>query len=313
MKDVSLKELLEAGCHFGHRKERWHPKADEFIFQAREGIHIIDLAKTKIGLMKAAMFLFQAGKEGRIVLFVATKRQAKGVVMDACKRAGISYLTNRWIGGFLTNWEEVKKNLNKIHTMRTERTDGTWKKKFLKHEIVKLEKYLRQMEMVYSGVADLVAPPSIVFLIDIRREMNCLKEVIRTKGTSLAIVDTNADPNLVDFAIPANDDAVGSIQYVTNFLADAYLEGSEMRKKEIEKNSAVGVQSSVKKEEVKKPEVKKAEVTKAVEVKKVEVKKAEEKKPEKKNSVVSSPTFAKVSAGKQKSVKKTKENKEVKK
>lgn len=226
-----LTELLEAGCHFGHRKERWHPKAAEFIFQTREGIHIIDLAKTKAGLVRAGEYLKDAAKAGKSVLFVATKRQAKGVVTEAAKRAGIFYLTNRWIGGFLTNWDEIKKNLDKVHKMRTDKATGAWQK-FPKHEIVKLDKYLRQLESVYAGVADLTSPPDIVFLVDIRRESNCRKEIERRGATSIAIVDTNADPNLVDYPIPANDDAVGSIQFIVNYLADAYVEGKEMREKE---------------------------------------------------------------------------------
>lgn len=234
MKDILLTELLEAGCHFGHRKERWHPKAAEFIFQTREGIHIIDLAKTKAGLVRAGEFLKDAAKAGKSVLFVATKRQAKGVVTEAAKRAGIFYLTNRWIGGFLTNWEEIKKNLDKVHKMRTDKATGAWHK-FPKHEIVKLEKHLRQLESVYSGVADLKSPPETVFLVDIRRESNCRKEIQRREATSIAIVDTNADPNLVDYPIPANDDAVGSIQFIVNYLADAYTEGKEMREKEASK------------------------------------------------------------------------------
>lgn len=286
MKDASLKDLLEAGCHFGHRKERWHPKATEFIFQAREGIHIIDLVKTKTGLEKAAAFLVEAGKANKPVLFVATKRQAKGVVMEAAKRAGVAYLTNRWIGGFLTNWEEVKKNINKVNTMRRERTDGTWKK-FVKHEVVKLEKYLRQLESVYSGVVELLSPPDIIFVVDIKRESNCLKEIIRRKGTSIAIVDTNADPSIVDYPIPANDDAVGSIQFIVNFLADAYIEGKELGAKEAktreEKSKVVTPVTPVKsvtpiKKEEEKKKMEKVEKVVAVEKKEVKVEKGKKAK-----------------------------------
>lgn len=233
MKDISLKDLLEAGCHFGHKVERWHPKAAEFIFGEREGIHIIDLVKTRDGLKKAVDYFKSLGLSGQIVLFVATKRQAKGIVSDAAKRAGVSYLTNRWIGGFLTNWEEVKKNIDKVIRMNKELTDGTWKK-FPKHEQVKLEKEMRKLEAVYGGVKDLTRIPDAVFIIDIKREVSALREALKRNLPIIAVIDTNANPNDVDYPIPANDDAVGSIQYIVNFLADAYLEGKKMGEKKEE-------------------------------------------------------------------------------
>lgn len=224
MKDISLKDLLEAGCHFGHKVERWHPKAAAFIFQEREGLHIIDLAKTRDGLKSASEFIRQLAKEGKNILFVATKRQAKGVVTDAAKRAGIPYMTNRWIGGFITNWEQVVKNIQKLNTMRKEKEDGSWSK-FPKHEIVQLEKTLRKIEAVYAGVAQLTVRPDTIFIIDIKKEVASLREARQYGIKIAAIVDTNADPNLVDFPIPANDDAVGSIKFITDYLAEAYIEG----------------------------------------------------------------------------------------
>lgn len=230
MKDISLKDLLEAGCHFGHKVERWHPKAAEFIFGEREGIHIIDLVKTRDGLKKAAEYLKNLGRAGQTILFVATKRQAKGVVSEAAKRAGVPYLTNRWIGGFLTNWEEVKKNIDKTNRMRKELTEGAWKI-FPKHEQVKLEKELRKLETVYAGVKELPVLPDNIFIIDIKREISSLRESLKRKLPIIAIIDTNTNPNLVDYPIPANDDAVGSIQYIVNYLADAYIEGKKMGEK----------------------------------------------------------------------------------
>ena len=124
MRDISLKDLLEAGCHFGHKVNRWHPKATSFIYQSREGVHIIDLVKTRDWLKKAADYICELGKKGKTVLFVASKRQAKGVVTESSKRAGVPYMTNRWVGGFLTNWDEVKKNIDKMNTWRKERISG---------------------------------------------------------------------------------------------------------------------------------------------------------------------------------------------
>ncbi|MBI3379312.1 30S ribosomal protein S2 [Candidatus Gottesmanbacteria bacterium] len=230
MKDVSLKDLLEAGCHFGHKVERWHPKAAEFIFGEREGIHIIDLVKTRDGLKNAGEYLKNLGQTGKVVLFVATKRQSKGIVSDAAKRAVVFYLTNRWIGGFLTNWEEVKKNIDKANRMRKELDGGIWKK-FPKHEQVKLEKDLRKLESVYTGVKELTRVPEAIFIIDIKREISSLREAVKCKIPIVAIIDTNTNPNNVDYPIPANDDAVGSIQFIVNYLADAYLEGKKLGEK----------------------------------------------------------------------------------
>lgn len=230
MKDISLKDLLSAGCHFGHRVEKWHPKAAAFIYQVREKIHIIDLVKTRDSLKKAAEFVKDLGKEGKTFLFVGTKRQAKGVVTEAAKRATCPYLTNRWIGGFITNWEEVKKNIEKLNRFRQEKADGSWEK-FPKHEIVKLAKILRKIEIIYGGVAQLEVLTDALFIVDIKKEESCLREAMRREVATIAIVDTNANPNLVDYPIFANDDAVGSIQYITNYLADAYIEGKKMKEK----------------------------------------------------------------------------------
>lgn len=268
MKDISLKDLLSAGCHFGHRVEKWHPKAAAFIYQVREKIHIIDLVKTRDSLKKAAEFVKDLGKEGKTLLFVGTKRQAKGVVSEAAKRAEAPYLTNRWIGGFITNWEEVKKNIEKLKNFRQEKADGSWEK-FPKHEIVKLAKILRKIETIYGGVAQLEVLPDALFIVDIKKEESCLREAIRREIAAIAIVDTNTNPNLVNYPIFANDDAVGSIQYITNYLADAYIEGKKMKEKaaktqsdkeEKEREKASKVQSdkeAKEKEEVKEEKPKK--------------------------------------------------------
>lgn len=236
MKDISLKELLEAGCHFGHKVTRWHPKATDYIYQAREGIHIIDLAQTRSGLKKAAEFAYELGKSGKQFLVVATKRQAKGVVSQVVNRAGLPYLTNRWIGGFMTNWEEVKKNIDKMNKFRKESIDGSWNK-FPKHEAVALTKYLRKLESVYAGVGDLTSVPEAIFIVDIKNEISALREALRRGMKTIAIVDTNVDPTPVDYPIPANDDAVGSIQCIVNYLVDAYIEGKKIWEKTVENKS----------------------------------------------------------------------------
>lgn len=231
MREISLKDLLAAGCHFGHKTTRWHPKAASFIYQPREGVHIIDLVKTRDWLKKAAEFVYELGKQGKIVLYVASKRQAKGVVTELAKKAGLPYMTNRWIGGFITNWDEVKKNIDKMNTWRKELKDGIWEQQYPKHEIVKLTKHLRQVEAIYSGVGEINKLPDAIFIIDINKEDTALKEAIRREIPTIAIVDTNTDPSLIDYAIPANDDAVGSIQYVVAYITDAYIEGRKIGQK----------------------------------------------------------------------------------
>lgn len=286
MKDVSLKELLEAGCHFGHKADRWHPKAAEFIYQVRDGLHIIDLAKTRDGLKKAAEFVFNMGKEGKIILFVGTKRQAKGVVSESARNVRTPYMTNRWIGGFFTNWDTVKKNIDKINRMRKERTDGEWQK-FPKHEIVKLEKDLRKLELVYGGVSDLLAVPDAIFIIDIKKEIIALTESIQRKVITVAIVDTNTDPNDIDYPIPANDDAVGSISFITKFIADAYAQGRlvyEKKEDEARKASEKSLEVIEKKEEGEKPEEVKEEEKKEKKAEKKEKTVKKEKKAGKKKS-----------------------------
>ncbi len=248
MKDISLKDLLEAGCHFGHKVEKWHPKAKEFIYGEREGIHIIDLVKTRDGLKKAVEYLKTLGREGKLILFVATKRQAKGMVAEAAKRAGVAYLTNRWIGGFITNWDEVKKNIDKVNRMKQEFTDGSWKK-FPKHEQVKLEKDMRKLEVVYGGVRELTRLPDTLFIVDIKREIAALNEAIKKELPIVSIIDTNADPNMVDYPIPANDDAVGSVQYIVDALVEGYLEGKKVGEKKEDKSEKIKDKKEEKKEE----------------------------------------------------------------
>ena len=231
MEEITLQALLEAGCHFGHKSERWHPKAAEFIYTEKDGVHIIDLAKTKAGLEAAVTFVGDLAREGKTVLFVATKRQAQGVVKELAEKAGASYLVERWIGGFLTNWDEIHKNIQKINRLSEEEKTGGWKK-FPKHERTHLARYLSRLKIFYGGVLMLDEPPAALFVVDIRKESAAVAEAIRREIPIIAIVDTNADPAGIDYVIPANDDAVGSIEYITRALARAYQEGRGKAEKE---------------------------------------------------------------------------------
>ncbi len=234
MNDITLEQLLEAGCHFGHKAERWHPKASEFIWAEKDGIHIIDLVKTKAGLDAATAFIHELAASGGTVIFVGTKRQARGVVKEAAQKAGANYLTQRWIGGFLTNWEGVNKNIRKINTMIADQTSGAWKK-FPKHEQTKMARYLSRLNVDYEGVLSLTNLPKALFVVDVRKEQSAVREARRLGIPVIGMVDTNADPSLIDYVIPANDDAVGSVQLVVTAIADAYQSGREKAEKDAAK------------------------------------------------------------------------------
>lgn len=268
MQQISLEQLLEAGCHFGHKAERWHPKAAEFIWAEKDGIHIIDLAKTKAGLDSAMEFVRKTAAQGETVLFVGSKRQARGVVKEAAQNAGAPYLVQRWIGGFMTNWEGVSKNIQKINKMMADQASGAWKKKFPKHEQTKLARYLDRLNVDYEGVLKLAKLPSAIVVVDVRKEHSAVREAIRIGIPIIGIVDTNADPSPIAYQVPANDDAVGSVSLIISALADAYREGKEQAEKELAQSHPVAAASpSQKKADVpvhipkspekdKKPEVK---------------------------------------------------------
>lgn len=228
--DITLQALLEAGCHFGHKAERWNPKASEFIYTKKDGVHIIDLAKTKAGLEAAAAYIEELVGNGGEVLFVATKRQAKGVVKEAVEKAGAPYLVERWIGGFLTNWDGVRQNIQRINRLTDEQATGVWKK-FPKHEQTKLGHYLTRLKTFYGGVLKLDKLPDAIFIIDVKKEDSALREAWRREIPVVAIVDTNASPEGVQYVIPANDDAVGSVQYIINVVTASYAAGIAKRQK----------------------------------------------------------------------------------
>ena len=233
MQEITLQALLEAGCHFGHKAERWHPKAAEFIYTKKDGVHIIDLAKTKAGLEAACTYIEELVGSGGEVLFVATKRQARGVVKEAVEKVGAPYLTERWIGGFLTNWDGVRKNIQKINRLSEEQRTDAWKK-FPKHERTKLGHYLERLKVSYGGVLMLDKLPDALFVVDIKKEDSAVREAKRREIPLVALVDTNANPEGIDFVIPANDDAVGSVQYLVGAVTQAYADGRAQRQKQVD-------------------------------------------------------------------------------
>ena len=228
MRKITLEELLEAGCHFGHQVTRSNPKARDFIFEARDNIHIIDLAKTKESLEEAGAFIKDLASKNGTLAVVGTKRQAKTIVEEEVKRTNdnnIFYITNRWVGGLLTNFQEVSKNFKKYHDFITDLQDDEVKARYTKKEIGGWEKEKNKLENLYGGVASITKKPDALFIIDSHLEDLAVREAIATHVPTVAIVDTNADPSVIDYPIPSNDDAVGAIKLIIGFIIDAWIEG----------------------------------------------------------------------------------------
>ena len=253
MRTVSLEELLEAGCHFGHQVSRQNSKAREYIFEARDGIHIIDLEKTKEDLEEAAKFIKDIAKKNGILLVLGTKRQAVGVIEEQQKRIekegveGVYFVTKRWIGGTLTNFSEVAKNYKKLKDIATKVKDPTSRSKYTKKELSDLDKTRQKLEGFYGGIADMPALPDAIFIIDTHQEHVAAGEALKAGIPTVGITDTNADPTIITYPIPANDDAVGSIKLITDYIFDAWIEG---RKAKRQGESVKGEEKSKKEEKV---------------------------------------------------------------
>lgn len=228
MREITLEELLTAGCHFGHQVTRSSPKARDFIFEERDNIHIIDLAKTKQGLEEAAAFIRDLAAKNGVLVVVGTKRQAKAIVEEESKRAddnNLFYITNRWVGGLLTNFQEVSKNFKKYSDYVTDLQDDEVKARYTKKEVGGWGKEKDKLEKLYGGVARITKKPDALFIIDSHLENLAVREALATGVPTVALVDTNADPAIIDYPIPANDDAVGSIKLIVSFIIDAWIEG----------------------------------------------------------------------------------------
>ncbi|HEX2536456.1 MAG TPA: 30S ribosomal protein S2 [Chitinophagaceae bacterium] len=217
-------QLLEAGVHFGHLKKKWNPKMLPYIFAEKKGIHIIDLNKTTESLQEAAAALKQIARSGKKILFVGTKKQAKDIVTECAQRVNMPYVTERWLGGMLTNFNTVRKSVKKMQSIDKMLTDGTFDS-ITKKERLTLSRDKEKMEKVLGGIAQLGRVPAALFIVDIGHEHIGLAEAKRLGITTFGVVDTNCDPNRVDFPIPANDDATKSIAIVTNYITAAIAEG----------------------------------------------------------------------------------------
>jgi small subunit ribosomal protein S2 len=226
MPRVEVAELLAAGCHFGHLTRRWNPKMRAYIFMERNGIHIIDLMKTRILLEEACNAISNIAAEGKRILFVGTKKQAKDVIREEAVRTGEFYVSERWLGGSLTNFTTIRKSVKRLTNIEKMESDGTFDK-ITKKEGLFLQREKEKLNNVLSGVVDMTRLPGALFVVDVKKEAIAVKEANRLSIPVFAIMDTNCDPDGIDYVIPANDDAIKSVQVITKAFADAVLEGKE--------------------------------------------------------------------------------------
>lgn len=277
MREITLEELLEACCHFGHQLTRQNPKARDFVYDVKDGVQIIDLALTKKGLDSAAEFVKKLAQDPESsFLVVGTKRQAAPIVLaetlkarktleDKKIKSGIFTVTTRWIGGIFTNFTEVRKNCQKLKDINTLFADEFARSKYTKKELLLMERDKQKLEGFYGGILDMEKLPSAIFIIDTHLEQTSIREASSMKVKTVGIVDTNSDPTLIDYVIPANDDAVGSLQLIISYIIDAWVEGKlnpnkveEVKENEVKKEVVKEKKEEKKKEEVKEKKAKAA-------------------------------------------------------
>ena len=223
---VSMKQLLECGVHFGHQTRRWNPKMKPFIFTERNGIYIIDLQKTVKGLEKAYDFVREISKSGGSILFVGTKRQAQEPIRNEALKSGQFYINQRWLGGLLTNFATIRRRVNRMVELEQMENDGSINR-YPKKEIIQLRKEREKLEKYLSGIKDMRETPDALFIIDPRRETIAVQEARKLHIPVVAIVDTNCDPEVIDFPIPGNDDAIRAIELITGLMSSAFVEGRQ--------------------------------------------------------------------------------------
>ncbi len=222
--DTTIQELFDAGAHLGHKTERVHPKAKRYIYKVENGVSIIDLTQTAADLEKAIRFVSGQAAEGKTLLVVATKKIAASAIQELCQKNNIFYVTVKWPAGLLTNFDMIMKNVKKLVTMKEERDKGEWQK-FVKHEQVELGRQLSRLEKFYGGLIGLAKLPDLLFVVDIKKEKNAVKEAGEKNIPVVAIIDTNANPDIINYPIPANDDSSTSIEYIAGKVINAYAKG----------------------------------------------------------------------------------------
>jgi small subunit ribosomal protein S2 len=223
--DVDIKQLLESGAHFGHKTSRWHPKMAQYIHSKRNGSHIIDLTKTVDGLENALDFVAAQVASGKSILFVGTKRQAQDIILDVALETKQPYVVNRWLGGMLTNWPTVSQQIKRLKDLETKMANGELAAKFNKLEVQRLQEEMDRLEELYGGIKDMPARPGAVFVVDVNHDINAIREARKLNIPVIALVDTNADPSLVDYIIPCNDDAIKTLKLIGDYLKQAVAIG----------------------------------------------------------------------------------------
>ena len=223
---VAMKQLLEAGVHFGHQTRRWDPKMAEYIFQARNGIHIIDLQKTSKKIDEAYSFLKEQAEEGKTVLFVGTKKQAQECMKEAAEKSGMYFVNQRWLGGMLTNFGTIRKRVERLKELETMQEDGTFDV-LPKKEVILLKKEMEKLEKNLGGIKEMTELPGVMFVVDPKKERIAILEARKLNIPVVGLVDTNCNPEDVDYAIPGNDDAIRSVKLIADVMANAVIEGRQ--------------------------------------------------------------------------------------
>ena len=223
---ISMKQLLEAGVHFGHQTRRWNPKMAEYIFTERNGIYIIDLQKTAKKIEEAYAFIRDVALDGKDILFVGTKKQAQEAITEEAKRVGMYYVNSRWLGGMLTNFKTIRRSIDRLYQLQKMEEDGTFEL-LPKKEVMKLKKEMEKLEKNFGGIKEMKNMPGAMFVVDPRKEKIAIAEAKRLNIPVVAIVDTNCDPEEVDYVIPGNDDAIRAVKLIVECIANAVLEAKQ--------------------------------------------------------------------------------------
>ena len=245
---VAMKQLLEAGVHFGHQTRRWDPKMAEYIFQARNGIHIIDLQKTSKKIDEAYEFMRSQAEEGKTVLFVGTKKQAQECIKEAAEKCGMYYVDQRCLGGMLTNFGTIQKRIQRLKDLEAMQEDGTFDV-LPKKEVIELKKEMEKLEANLGGIKEMNELPGLLFIVDPKKEYNAIKEAQKLNIPVVGIVDTNCNPEVLDYAIPGNDDAIRAVKLITDVMANAVIEGKQGESFEVADEATEEVSEEVAQEE----------------------------------------------------------------
>lgn len=224
--EYDLRDLLEAGCHFGHNKSKWNPNMDRFIYTEKEGVHIFDLAKTAEQLQKAYNYVYKLGKENKQLVMVGTKRQARKVVRDTAEKVGALYITSRWLGGLLTNWNQIRKSLQKMLDMEQKMEEGEYEA-YTKYEQAQFKKEISRLRRFFDGLRSLDSLPDALFIVDPTKEDIAVKEANTMDVPTVALLDSDGDPSDIGVPVPANDDAYDSIKFVVEQIGEAYAAGKQ--------------------------------------------------------------------------------------